>query len=301
MDAGRCGNLVAMATAADGPESDAIDLDARVAAIYGGPLDAFVAERSALSRELRQAGRRDDAAHVKGLRKPKLVAWALDAGRAADPGATAGLAAAVDEVADAQADVGDVRGALSRLRTAELAVVSAAEQAARDHGRPLDRAALASALRAVVGDPDALGALQAGRLVDAGPSAGAAHKASGTAARGAAAARPGQARPARGGRGDAPAPPDDRALVAARRAVDEAERSAAAADRAAAEAAAAADAAHVAAERAEDEAAAARRRADEVLGEAQRTRAEAEARAAEQEAAAAALAAARAALRDLDG
>lgn len=67
------------------------DLDDRVAAVYGGPLTSFVAGRDALARELRSAGRRDDAARVRKLRKPKLVAWALDAGARADPGALATL------------------------------------------------------------------------------------------------------------------------------------------------------------------------------------------------------------------
>jgi hypothetical protein len=38
-----------------------------IADLYAGPLDAFVARRDALAKELRAAGRRDDAKAVKAL------------------------------------------------------------------------------------------------------------------------------------------------------------------------------------------------------------------------------------------
>ena len=47
------------------------DLEPAIGAIYGGPLDEFVAARDGLARELRAAGRRDDAAAVRKLAKPR--------------------------------------------------------------------------------------------------------------------------------------------------------------------------------------------------------------------------------------
>jgi hypothetical protein len=46
--------------------------------LYGLPLDAFTAERDALAKQLRDEGRRDDAATVKALKKPSLPAWAVN-------------------------------------------------------------------------------------------------------------------------------------------------------------------------------------------------------------------------------
>jgi len=46
--------------------------------LYGLALEDFVAERDALAKELRAAGRRADADEVKALRKPTAVVWALN-------------------------------------------------------------------------------------------------------------------------------------------------------------------------------------------------------------------------------
>lgn len=324
------------ASADRGAEAAGGDLDDLVAAVYGGPLASFVAERDALARTLRSAGRRDEAARVKKLRKPKLVAWALDAGARAEPGALAALVAAVDGLRDAQ-DGGDVRAAIADLRAAEGPVVDAATEAAGDHDQPVDRATLASAVRAVVGDPEALAALRAGRLVDvpaggglgvplAGPAIppgdGAAPIADrtepaapaeptartegdrrGTTARRqdtadrTEAARAGAARPGAAARRKEAA----RHKQAARRAVAEAERTARSAADAARQADRTARRAEASAHDLRDKAAAAQRRADQAAEAAGQARREAEARAAAHDRAEAALTEARAALQSLDG
>lgn len=46
--------------------------------LYGLPLERFTEERNALAKELRRAGRRDEAESVAGLRKPSLAAWAVN-------------------------------------------------------------------------------------------------------------------------------------------------------------------------------------------------------------------------------
>jgi hypothetical protein len=147
------------------------DIGTRVAEIYGGPLDAFVTARDALARELRSAGDRAAAAEVKALRKPRALAWGLDAARLDAPDAVADLAGAAAAVGEAQSGGGDLRSALADLRAAERRVVDAAAGAAERHGQRLDPVALTGAVRAVIADPDALADLQAGRLVDT-PDAG---------------------------------------------------------------------------------------------------------------------------------
>jgi hypothetical protein len=156
-----------MAKQDDAPIGDAEDVDAQIATLYGGPLATFVERRAVLARSLRSAGRREDADRVKALKKPKLAAWALDAGAHAEPAAVAELASAVDSVTETQSDGGDVRSALARLRAAEAVLIDAARDATARHDHPVDPTALGSALRAVVGDPDAMAALAAGNLVDA--------------------------------------------------------------------------------------------------------------------------------------
>lgn len=47
--------------------------------LYAQPPDGFIAARDALAKELKAAGKDDDAAAVKKLRKPSIVAWAVNA------------------------------------------------------------------------------------------------------------------------------------------------------------------------------------------------------------------------------
>src|SRR5215211_7413411 len=54
----------------------AAELPAETERLYEVPPDEFVTERNALSRELRDAGRRDEAERVRQLRRPSLAVWA---------------------------------------------------------------------------------------------------------------------------------------------------------------------------------------------------------------------------------
>jgi hypothetical protein len=56
----------------DGVPEDAVD------ALYGLPLDEFTPRRDELVKELRSAGKRDEAAWVKALRKPSAAAWLVN-------------------------------------------------------------------------------------------------------------------------------------------------------------------------------------------------------------------------------
>ncbi len=311
-----------MARTSDAPDADPTSLEAELPAVFGGALDGFVARRDALVRALRAAGRRDEAAEVKALRKPKALAWALDAGALADPDAFTELHDAVAGVGDAQDGNGDVRTAIARLRAAEEAAVAAADDAARRHDHPVDRTALASGLRAVVGSAPAMEALRAVRLVDtAAPAGEADDDSAGDEAMWAVPATPrprragapkraktrsaasGDTAPTRGrGRSasdTAPPPADPKALRAARRAVETAERAVAKATAAVDRADGAADEADARARTADEEAIAARRRADDLADAARRARDEAAERAAAHEEVEAELARARASLDEL--
>jgi len=161
---------VATTDAADTEPPD--DLDAAIGAVYGGPLDEFVTARDRLARALRAAGRRDEAAAVRKLAKPKRLAWALDAAVLAERAEFEGVDAAAEALADARTGA-EVREATNALRGAARSLADAAsERAATSGGAALDQSELVPAVLAVAADPEALAALRAGRLVDV-PSAGA--------------------------------------------------------------------------------------------------------------------------------
>lgn len=128
--------------------------------------------RDALAKSLRAAGRRDETAAVKALRKPARAAWALDAAVAADPATGERLAETAARVAGAQTDGGDVGAAMEELRAAVRSMATAASEAAAAGGHPVEQAVLVPALLAIVGEPDALAALRAGRLAEVPPAGG---------------------------------------------------------------------------------------------------------------------------------
>jgi hypothetical protein len=82
--------------------------------LYGVEPDRFIEARDRLARELRAAGQDDDAAAVKKLRKPSVVAWALNAGAREAPGDVDAVLEAGEELRRAQ------RKALSNAGTEDL-------------------------------------------------------------------------------------------------------------------------------------------------------------------------------------
>jgi hypothetical protein len=148
------------------------DLDQARARLYAEPLADFVTSRDALVKALKGEGRADDAKAVKALRKPSRPAWILDAGFRADPDGTERLAAAINEVIEAQAGRGDMRDATRSLRDAAQAVAKAAGDAAKSAGVNIDRSTLVPAVLAVVADPVAFAELRQGQLAEL-PTAGA--------------------------------------------------------------------------------------------------------------------------------
>src|SRR6185503_16777090 len=103
-------------------------------ALYGLPLDAFVAERDALAKRLRADGRRGDADEVKALRKPSVAAWAVNQVVRSQPKPSRALWNAGDALIAAQDDLLAGRADAATLRTAvedERAALDALLDAAR--------------------------------------------------------------------------------------------------------------------------------------------------------------------------
>jgi hypothetical protein len=102
--------------------------------LYGLPLERFIAQRNALAKELRAAGRRDDAARVTAMRKPSLAAWAVNQLVRTQRRAVAALFDAGDALQRAQSDLLAGRGDPRALREAgkrERASVAKLLEAAR--------------------------------------------------------------------------------------------------------------------------------------------------------------------------
>jgi hypothetical protein len=85
--------------------------------LYARPPEDFVAARDGLAKRLKDAGRTDEAAAVKKLKKPSVVAWAVNAAAREDPGAVEALLEAGRELRQAQRKTLSVAGT-EDLRTA---------------------------------------------------------------------------------------------------------------------------------------------------------------------------------------
>jgi hypothetical protein len=86
--------------------------------LYGLALDRFVAERGALVKSLRKAGRREEAVEVAQLRKPSTAAWAVNQLVRTQRAAIQELFDAGDALRNAQSDLLAGRGDGRTLRAA---------------------------------------------------------------------------------------------------------------------------------------------------------------------------------------
>lgn len=282
--------------------------------LYGLPLEEFTPARDALAKELKAAGRKDEAAEVKSLRKPSLAAWALNRAARDHPDAIEQLRAAGADLRAAQeealsGDAGRLREAGRSLSDEIERVGGLAADALRDAGRPATAAQqekLVATLRTAAIDDAAGDVLARGVLVDDLDASGFSLLASGS---GALAARPSSsARTARtveaDGDGKRTLPgaerptqkskPNKEAVEAVEAARRELRRADAEADQATTRARRKAERAEAAAKRAAE----AQREADEARAAAEDAAGEAGAARRRAEDAAAALAAAEAALSD---
>jgi hypothetical protein len=148
------------------------ELEEKIVGLYAGPLDAFVARRDALVKELRAGGDREAATGVKNLRKPSRAAWALDLGVLGTPHAMQTLEGALNETLAAHAGNGDVRTAMTGLRNAMRDLAAHAARAAEREGLPVEAAVLATALQSVLGSQESLQLLRRGCLAEVPESDG---------------------------------------------------------------------------------------------------------------------------------
>jgi hypothetical protein len=143
-----------------------------VIALYRAAPEGFIAARDALARTLRDAGRTDEAKALKALRKPTVIAWALNQVTDRDPEGVHALLTAGAELRAAQMAAMSGRGA-DRLRAATEARRSAvtrlggiAADAMREGGKDPDTHVdeIRAALDAAAVDEDAGEALRSGTL-----------------------------------------------------------------------------------------------------------------------------------------
>jgi hypothetical protein len=134
-------------------------------ALYGLPLERFVPERTALAKELRRGGEREQAAAVAKLRKPSLAAWAVNQlvrtqGRAVTELFDAGDAArqAQSALLAGRGDGQSLRAALADERRAVEQLVEVARGLLSADGHELSSSMLervAETLHAAALDPEA--------------------------------------------------------------------------------------------------------------------------------------------------
>ncbi len=142
--------------------------------LYGLPLDQFVPERTALSRELRKAGERERAGEVAALKKPSVAAWAVNQlVRTQRKGVTelleAGdaLRAAQDDVLAGRGDARSLRAAVDGERTAVQKLTDAARGLLSSGGDELSATIIervADTLHAAALDDEAREQVREGRL-----------------------------------------------------------------------------------------------------------------------------------------
>jgi hypothetical protein len=151
---------------ADAPD-DAIDR------LYGLALEQFIPQRDALARELRDSGRRGEAAAVKKLSKPTVAAWAVNQAVRSQPPAARelwdagdGLAAAQEAVLSGKGSGADLREAAERERAAVDPLVDAARGLLTASGGDLSETTIdrvRATLHAAAIDADAREDVAAGR------------------------------------------------------------------------------------------------------------------------------------------
>jgi hypothetical protein len=142
--------------------------------LYGLPLEQFVPERTALSRELRKGGDRDRAGEVAALKKPSVAAWAVNQlvrtqRKAVDELFEAGdaLRSAQDDVLAGRGDARSLRDAVQRERTAVDALSKAARGLLSSEGEELSETMIervSDTLHAAALDDEARAQVSEGRL-----------------------------------------------------------------------------------------------------------------------------------------
>jgi hypothetical protein len=144
------------------------DENADIDGLYALPAGEFVAARNSLVKQLKADKRTDEAAEVAALRKPTVVAWALNQVAREDPDAVAILIDAARGVADAQRDVmagGDAKALRAASAAQRGAAAEVADAAVRLAGQN-NADAVSATLDAALTDDDLTGRLRDGTLTE---------------------------------------------------------------------------------------------------------------------------------------
>jgi hypothetical protein len=137
--------------------------------LYGLPLEDFVGARNELAKELRGAGRREEADQVKGLRRPPAALWAVNQLARAHEADLGKLLEAAERVRGGDIEAAhDVSSGVDRLARSARGVLAGGGHAASD--ATLQR--VAATLRAAAADPAHAEALREGRLTEEVEAAG---------------------------------------------------------------------------------------------------------------------------------
>ncbi|NUS36721.1 MAG: hypothetical protein HOQ04_09760 [Pseudarthrobacter sp.] len=137
--------------------------------LYAGPLEDFIAARTAAAKEA--AGRdKELAAAVRALPKPSVAAWALNMLARQRPDVLDGLAGLGARMRAAQGslDAATLRELGRERRTLLAAAVDTARMVAQEQGRPISDAMatdVEETLRALTADEGAAAAVISGRLL----------------------------------------------------------------------------------------------------------------------------------------
>jgi hypothetical protein len=152
------------------------DLSEHARQVLGAAPEEFVAERDRIARELRQAGRDEEARAIAALRKPSAVVLAVnraardrpqasrDAVRSAEEVAKTQLSGDAEKYAEARQDLDVALALLAEVAVAQLSRTKPATESMRRR--------VAELLRSAVADPDARAALGRGVLQEEGDAAG---------------------------------------------------------------------------------------------------------------------------------
>jgi hypothetical protein len=152
------------------------DLSTEAKQLLGATPEDFVAERKRIVRELRQAGRDEDARALAGLRKPTAVVLAVnraardrpqaarDAARAAEELAKSQFSGEAEKYARARKDLESALALLAEVAVARLSREKPATEAMRRR--------VADLLRSATADTDARAALEQGVLQEEGDAPG---------------------------------------------------------------------------------------------------------------------------------
>jgi hypothetical protein len=136
--------------------------------LFSAPVEDFVSLRDALVKQLKAVGDKDQAAVVKGWRRPSRVVGALNRLALTDADVAAEFADAALAVASSRGP--GLREANESFRAAVKRAAAAAVDAL-DQARPSDLGEITSGLLTIGADTDALDTFREGRLLDL-PDAG---------------------------------------------------------------------------------------------------------------------------------